>query len=232
MRIIPRKKLYSPLNNYDDALYSGLEGYVMRVGHRLLELDQKSCETVLEIGPGSQPHFQWMDCSNIKKYIVHDESFLLDMIEPFGHLPHDKIFKIPLSQKEKLDQLAGKVDRIIINHVLEHIVDPEGFLLWCTALLDECGSISIGLPCDPGLLWRFGQIISMKRSIKIYGYKNRREKDLMWSREHINAIQRILAIIRFYYPKSRIRWYPLLLPIINLNLICAITLQRKNFVGN
>ena len=65
--------LETPHDVYDDALYSGLEGFVMNYGHRLLERTFKSDhpKIVLEVGPGSQPHIQWINSKKkIDKYIL------------------------------------------------------------------------------------------------------------------------------------------------------------------
>ena len=48
-------------------------------------------------------------------------------------------------------------DRIIISHVLEHIPNPEPFLDQMFYILKKGGILSIALPSDPGLLWRFGR---------------------------------------------------------------------------
>ena len=48
-------------------------------------------------------------------------------------------------------------DRIIISHCLEHINNPEKFLLQMMDKLKIGGVLSISLPTDPGLLFRLGR---------------------------------------------------------------------------
>jgi phosphatidylethanolamine/phosphatidyl-N-methylethanolamine N-methyltransferase len=232
MNNFKKYSLETPHDVYDDALYSGLEGFVMDYGHKLLESSFKSGhpKIVLEVGPGSKPHIQWMNCeTKIDKYILLDSADQLKHIKSSFSDKCKVVIKIPLNNKEKVLSFEGRVDRVIANHVLEHLQDPEAFILEMTRLLSDNGVISIGLPCDPGILWRFGQIFSMKRATKIYGYSSKEEKDLMWSRQHINAIQRLLAIIRFYYKSQTISYFPLKVPSVNLNLLAIIHLKRSDF---
>jgi 2-polyprenyl-3-methyl-5-hydroxy-6-metoxy-1,4-benzoquinol methylase len=228
MNKIKKAVLSSPSDVYDNVLYRGLEGFVMNYGHKLLENYPSSNKIVLEVGPGSQPHFKWMNQEGIEKYIVLDSKEQLKKIKANKNLKN-KLIKIPIQDKKMLLKYKGKVDRIIANHVMEHINDPESFLLDMTAMLKKDGCFSIGLPADPGFLWRLGQLISMKKAIKVYGYKSKEAKDLMWSREHVNAIQRLMAIIKYYFSDIRCSWFPALIPFINLNLLVVIHLKRSNF---
>ena len=202
----------------------------MKIGHQLLESHAKPAKIILEIGPGSQPHWKWMKDLCFDKYIALDSQSQLEKIEASNFFNESKLVKLALENRDDLyEQYSNRIDRIILNHVFEHVEDPEGLLLWCTSLLTKNGEILIGLPCDPGLLWRLGQIVSMSSSIRKYGYQSKSEKDLMWSRQHINAIQRLLAIFRGYYSNPKILWFPSFLPSINLNLLCIIKLNRENF---
>ena len=72
MNKIKKAVLNSPSDVYDNVLYKGLEGFVMSYGHKLLENYPSSNKIVLEVGPGSQPQFNWMNQEGIEKYIVLD----------------------------------------------------------------------------------------------------------------------------------------------------------------
>ena len=228
MSEIKKAEISSPYELYDNVNYKGLEGFVMNYGHKLLENYPSSNKIVLEVGPGSQPHFKWMNQEGIEKYIVLDSKEQLKKIKAPKNL-NNKLIKIPIQDKKMLLKYKGKVDRIIANHVMEHVDDPESFLLDMTAMLKKDGVFSIGLPADPGFLWRLGQLISMKKAIKVYGYKSKEAKDLMWSREHVNAIQRLMAIIKYYFSDIKCSWFPAVIPFINLNLLVVIHLKRSNF---
>ena len=66
--------------------------------------------------------------------------------------------------------------------------NPEKALVsWVNLLKD--GTLCLALPCDPGLLWRLGQLLAMKKACKLYKITPLK-KDLWQSREHINALQK------------------------------------------
>lgn len=60
---------------------------------------------------------------------------------------HISIFNTPL---EQLHELKRKWDVIVINHVLEHLLQPVQFLSDCIRLLKEDGILYIGVPSYKG----------------------------------------------------------------------------------
>jgi len=77
------------------------------------------------------------------------------------------------------------------------------------------------------LLWRLGQLLAMKKACKLYKITPL-EKDLWQSREHINALQKIIFILNYYFKKKKTFWFPALLPIVNLNLFYFAELKKKD----
>ena len=90
-------------------------------------------------------------------------------------------------------------DRIIISHVLEHVNNPEEFIMEMMSKLKKGGILSISLPTDPGLLWRASRnmikILSLNRSQKL----SNMEYDYVNSIEHINSIFNLRNIIKYHY---------------------------------
>ena len=213
-----------------DILYSGASGIMMKASHRLIErgIMPKSNVRVLEVGGGGMPHFYWMNSASMQSYAVFDKikvhekkmEALKKALPPQIRLSlHD--FDDDLS----LDSVEGNFTRIIASHVLEHIRDPERAIVKWLSLLSSDGILSIAVPCDPGWLWRLGQTFAFK------GYKTSltfQEYDLLMSREHINSVQRILKILRYYCRALEIRWFPFAVPVVDFNLICAINLKTSN----
>ena len=64
-------------------------------------------------------------------------------------------------------------------------------------LLQDNGRLDIAIPCDPGMLFRLGQLVGRKKAMKNYNMSYK-EIELMLSREHINSAQNLLKIIKFY----------------------------------
>ena len=151
---------------YKTHAYEGLMGFFMRYCHKNLEKIKfpKNISKVLEIGAGDAPHYN---------YIKHpfDEYFILETSKHALDIDHK-------NSKIKVIEYDGKIipfkdnyfDRIIISHCLEHINNPEKFLLQMMDKLKIGGVLSISLPTDPGLLFRLGRFylknFSIKKNIK------------------------------------------------------------------
>ena len=70
-------------------------------------------------------------------------------------------------------------------------------------MIDSKAIISIAIPCDPGLVWRFLQYISFFKQKKYYGWNKLKEKDLDDARDHITPAQNIMKIINYYFAGNK-----------------------------
>ncbi len=215
--------------NYEEYVYSGAAGFAMSLGHRALDLgvEARFNRRILEIGGAVKPHFSWMRRQEIESYVISDTTPLLEKLGQRPDLPawtHVHHF----DEDPGLATLEGDFTRILASHVLEHIPNPEEAILrWC-GLLAPDGLLSIALPCDPGWAWRAGQLVTMRKAMRLNGI-TKREKDLIMAREHVNAPQRLLAILRYYFESPRVLWLPALVPVVDLNLICVVQAHRADF---
>ena len=218
--------------NYDEYLYNGLSGYVMKQSHKLMSKGNLNNSKVLEIGAGAKPHF-CIYKGNFDDYTISNkEEILFSKIERYINKPRNlKIhsFNKDESYKELSD---NKYSRIIASHVWEHVKNPEeNFLSWSN-LLDDRGNLSISIPCDPGFGWRLGQILKRKDQKKYLGLDNK-SFDLQITREHVNPAHRLIRIAKYYYPNCKWHFYPFpFLPIIEFNLIAYTQLNKNDFIGN
>jgi phosphatidylethanolamine/phosphatidyl-N-methylethanolamine N-methyltransferase len=218
---------------YDEYLYKGLTGIFLNYNHKIINnySKKKTFKIVMEFGGAGKPHWNWMDknkLKNIDKYILVDDKFYLSKIKIPKFLSPKKVIKIDYRQFDRINKYRNKVDRIIASHVLEHIPDPESALINWMNLLSKRGSMCIALPCDPGWLYRLGQILSMNKACRLYKIKPL-EKDLWQSREHINALQRLIYIFNYYFKKRKTLWFPFLLPITNINLFHFMEVNKNDF---
>ena len=53
------KKFYTG-ENYNQHMYTGLIGYFMKLCHKSMELQTLKKDKVLEIGPGTHPHLNYL----------------------------------------------------------------------------------------------------------------------------------------------------------------------------
>jgi len=212
------KHSYSDKKKYEEYQYKGLIGWLMKYDHKMLEknLPKKNYSKVLEIGPGFHSH---------QNYIKHnfDEYCILEK-EKNKLFFHKKIKnkKIRLFKYKKNNQMPFKknyFDRIIMCHVLEHINQPEMFIIETMSKLKKGGVLSLALPTDPSFLWRMGRLFS-----KIFFVKKKQnisilEYDYLNAIDHVNSVFSLHSIINFHYGKNIIESYlPFRLKTFDLNL--------------
>ena len=76
-----KKETFRELDKkHDTHLYSGLQGYIMKNGHRSLEnLNKKSHhDKVLEIGAGSTPHYHFIEHTYNEYNIVETSDYAIN----------------------------------------------------------------------------------------------------------------------------------------------------------
>ena len=220
-----KKEIFRNLDKkYSSHLYSGLLGILMRYCHRKLEDFQnvkKHYNKILEIGAGSAPHFNYMNCSYNEYHIAETSEYAKDF-----HKNNPKVELVKYDGKN-LPYPNGTFDRIIISHCLEHILSPEEFIEEMMNKLNKGGVLSISLPTDPGLAWRLGRLFirffTIKKTYNISG----EEFNYMNATEHVNSIFNLISIIRFNYKgKFEEDFYPLKLKMSDINLFYNVHIYK------
>jgi SAM-dependent methyltransferase len=231
-----RKNLYKIFygKNYD-SLYKGFSGFFFRQAH--FNLEKLNCEKVyngnkfifnekkkiniLEIGPGRHSHFDYIKSNNnINNYFVYDKNYKYCLILKKKHTY--KFFR-HINNLKKIKN--NSLDRIICSHVLEHVPEPEKFILSLYKLLKKGGIISITLPCDPGLLWGLGRLFNY---ITFWKFKKITKKEYFYhmAHEHINSIQNLTAILKYNFLNYKDSFLPFRIRSINLNLMYNIVVSK------
>jgi ubiquinone/menaquinone biosynthesis C-methylase UbiE len=111
-------------------------------------------------------------------------------------------------------------DRVIAAHVLEHLANPHEVLREWVRVLKPDGTLSLVLPCDPGVGWRLGRNLFARRNFIKAGL----DYDYWMAREHVNPINNLVAFVRHYFSSVEEKWLPSRVPSMDLNLfyICHI----------
>ena len=222
-----KKEIFRNLDKkYSSHLYSGLLGILMRYCHRKLEDFQnvkKHYNKILEIGAGSAPHFNYMNCSYNEYHIAETSDYAVNF-----HKDNSKV-KLLKYDGKNLPYPNETFDRIIISHCLEHILSPEEFIQEMMTKLNKGGVLSISLPTDPGIAWRLGRlfirIFTIKKTYKISG----EEFNYMNATEHVNSIFNLISIIRFNYKNSyEEHFYPLRIKTPDFNLFYNVHIVKDN----
>lgn len=216
---------------YENYLYTGIQGLIMKLNHKHLSknIDKKVNRLILEIGGGAKPHNSIVNLNGINEYWISDtKSVIEDNKENysssynFHYIDEDLEYKNLIKSKKKFT-------RIIVSHVWEHLPNPELFLKKWINLLDDNGQIDIVIPCDPGWLFRIGQLIGRNKAKNNYKI-SKQEIDLILTREHINSSQNLIRIMR-YYSDSKPKFFPLLIPVVDFNLFVFFRVKKNQFLN-
>ena len=198
--------------NYNNHLYKGLNGYFFKKNHKLMEKGMKNkfsknC-SILEIGPGYHPHLIYLS-HKFKNYNVLE----MDNSKKIKNFYRKKFPKIKLIKKFE----RKKYDRIIMSHTLEHINNPNEYLLNLKKHLGKKSILSISLPTDPGMLWRLGRFLSKNRTLKLYDISSY-EYDYINAIEHVNSIFNLIILLKKHFKIVNEIYYPFQIKIPDFNL--------------
>jgi SAM-dependent methyltransferase len=185
--------------NYSKYQNTGVVGYLMNFCHENLESKSISNGVILEIGPGTSPHINYLN-GNFKKYYMLDQS--LFSVNFLKKKFKNKNVIIKRSIKSSIPFKNNYFDRVIMSHVLEHVTYPEIFLFNILKKLKKGGHLSISLPTDPGFLWRLGRLYQKIFNVKTKLNLSNQDYDYMIATEHVNSIFNLISILKYHYKKN------------------------------
>lgn len=199
--------------NYD----TGLTGYFLKKSHAWCEADfgpSIRFGRVLEVGAGTGMHLKFIRHAYDEYWITDRSQPLMDKIT----LPDTAGARGKLHfAREDATQLTfadASFDRVIAAHVLEHLDQPHKVLREWARVLKPGGVLSLVLPCDPGMLWRMGRFAVARGKFIKAGLNY----DYWMAREHVNPINNLVSLIRYYFVDVREQWRPWRVPSMDLNL--------------
>ncbi len=209
--------------NYEKLNYSGnLSSKVLSHSHVVLEnafTEQDHFSQVLEIGAGSGQHPLTVKHTFDKYLITDGNDRMLDQSRE--RFKGDERYDYQVEDARKLSFEDHSFDRVIATHVLEHLINPHEILREWTRVIKPGGTLSLVLPCDPGFAWRFGRMIGVRKRAETAGL----EYDYWMAREHVNSIYNLNTFINYYYKDVKATWWPLRVPLPDLNLIYAANIK-------
>ncbi len=218
-------------NNYLKVTYSGISKLLYYFNHKLLDLNVSEFynEHIIEIGGGAEEHLKYMMSKKIKSYTIVDSKIfkkkVLDLNKKYRNID------VKFLDYKQINILKNKTKytRLIASHSFEHFGDFENDFLKLLPLLRKNSILSVALPCDPGMSWRFLQFISYFNQKKLYEWKSLKQKDLDDARDHLTSAQNILKILRFYFFNIKKIFFPFFIPIVEINIFLILQLKMKNF---
>lgn len=203
---------------YDQANYaSPLQSFVMRASHQLVERpygQTNHFDRVLEVGAGTGEHLQFVR-HTFNEYVLSDaDPAALDVAatKTVGRQNHNVNYSTQVG--ERLSYSDDTFDRLIATHVLEHIPHPHRALREWRRVVKKGGTLSVLIPTDPGLAWRLGRHLGPRRRAVAAGIAY----DYIMAREHVNACNALIALLRHSFKNARENWWPLPVSSMDLNL--------------
>jgi phosphatidylethanolamine/phosphatidyl-N-methylethanolamine N-methyltransferase len=210
-------------SEYDEDPDTGsISSKVMKAGHIALEEafgKSDNFESVIEVGTGYGGHYNLIR-HQFKDYTMTDYGDYCLSVLNHKYAQDEKV-KIIKEDATQLSFADNSFDRLIACHVLEHLPEPHNVLKEWYRVVKPGGVISILLPTDPGLAWRFARIFARRKAIAIG-----MEYDYVMAREHINSINNLVSLIHYYFEQTTERWYPFHLPSMDINLFYCCHIKR------
>ena len=201
-------------NKYLKEFYSGFSGFLFKLSHQNLEknLNKNTYSKILEIGAGPHPQINYIKHNFNEYYVLETSDFAVNFLKQF------KKIKVIKYEGKNIPFEDNFFDRIIIAHTLEHIEDFECFIIQIINKLKFNGILSIALPTDPGVLWRYARFCKKNYFSKNLGISNL-EYDYIMASEHINSVFSIRNVLLYHYKKSMLESFlPFKIKSLDLNL--------------
>ena len=130
--------------------------------------------------------------------------------------------------QERVDFPDNYFDRVLAIHVLEHLPNLPKALDEIRRLLRPGGTFSVLIPCEGGFAYSLARNISARR---IFEKRYRQSYDWFVACEHINRPDEILVELQSRFSIVHRMYFPLLAPIVALNLIIGLTLTNPKSGG-
>ena len=196
-----RPKLPGKIKKIFNTLYKkNRQNFLSQLSERWMHLAIKGRDTkknTLEIGAGTLNHLKY---ENLNK--------IYDIIEPKKFLFNNSKskYKINKSYNNFKNIKNNYYHRVISCAVLEHMTDLPKYLYLSSLKMKKNGFQSHSVPCEGYPTWNYmwylfnGLIFRIK-----YGYSFK----LIMKHEHLNNLDEIIALIKFFYKKVEIKYsYP------------------------
>ena len=170
---------------------------------------------VLEIGAGLGEHIVYENLSNIDYYALElREEMAARIRERFP-----QVKTVVGDVQEHLDFPAHYFDRIVAIHVLEHLPNLPAAIKELHRILSPTGRLDVVIPCEGGFAYALARRISAQR---IFEKRYKLSYDWFVRSEHVNLPDEILSETGRYFHPDRSRYFPLLIPSVNMNLVIGL----------
>lgn len=206
--------------HYEDHVgaYTGFQ-------HRMLERGLPEVGTggrVLEVGAGRGEHLAFVrGCRGAYVMLdLRDRSSDIAASPVAQHLSRSFM----VGSGEELPLRDDCVDRLIATCLVLHLTHPDrAFQEWRRVCRDGA-TLSLLLPCDPGMLYRWGRHWVVHRRLARLADLPMAHVKYLWAYEHRNHYLAIVSMLRWHFRADRmtIRRYPVRWGSWNMNVFTIV----------
>jgi|GEM_PF-748503 ubiquinone/menaquinone biosynthesis C-methylase UbiE len=192
-------------------------------GYRILESIDFSGKRILEIGPGSLPHWEFFKTLPAFYTLADIQQQMLD-------LSSEKLTKagVPnasvLLEGNQLPFEDNEFDVILSFYSLEHLYPLQPYIEEMTRCLKPEGILAGAIPTEGGLAWGLGRFLTSRRWLQENTTINP-DKLICW--EHPNFAETILSCMDSQLNRQTLEYYPFRVPLIDFNLITRFIYSKK-----
>lgn len=213
-------------SNYNKIYYHGKLGFFEKWTHLSLERTQNTFPRILDVGGGDGQHLIYVK-DNFEEYTIVD---LMDHSNSLNSgITQFKRNKIRFIQSniETLPLESDYFDRIICTCVLHHVQDAKAALLEMRRVVKDGGNVSIYLPHDPGMFYRWIRHFVAHRKLKKTTNNSMSGIKYLWALEHRNHYLGLQIIIKEIFKNDSIKIVrsPIRIASWNFNLFSTIQIK-------
>lgn len=217
-------------SDYNDVHYTGIQGIFTKSYHKRLEkgkfLNRLIDPRILEVGAGAGQHIPFVT-HKYSHYVFTDIQNQVDgYLDLLGIETESKNrVQFRLADASKLDFSDNSFDRVISTCLLHHLSEPSVALEEWRRVVKNGGVISIYLPCDPGMIYRWVRHVTshlkQERKMGISGA----EVKFLWANEHKGHILGLLKSISWIFRRDEIQIKRFPFPFLSWNFNFYMTVQ-------
>ena len=211
---------------YDTLQRRSVGAFVNCAGYRVMQQVDLNERYVLEIGPGDLPHMdQWRGVpsrytlADVRQDLLDRSTARLDQarVRNDAHLlPYRRIGRLPFSDET--------FDVVVSFYSLEHLHPIGEFLSEIRRVLRPGGTLVGAIPCEGGLAWGTGRLITSRRWFKTHTTIDP-DKLICW--EHPNFAPAVLLELDRQFHRQHLHFWPLGVPLVDVNLVVRFVYLRQ-----
>jgi SAM-dependent methyltransferase len=212
------------LTFYENTQKRGIGKKVNDAGYEILRRVDLTDKQVLEVGPGNLPHRRFWNGTPSHYTVVDISQEFID--RSMKMLKQECVPASSLvSTADDLPLKNESVDVLLSFYSLEHLHPLESYLTQFRRVLRPGGLLVGAIPCEGGLAWGGGRLITSRRYIKNNSGINP-DKIICW--EHPNYADHILRTLADFFDSVWIRFWPFRVPLVDFNLICGFVYRNRS----